>query len=179
MPDVPITIRRADDNDAETLSGFAARVFPLGGRPGADSTDLAAYISTELTRERFRSILANPHSLLLLAESGSSLAGYGLLVHQSANPQIDAHAPEEVRKLYVDPRYHGRGVADALMRDMLIAVAPECDVIWLGVFSENSRAIAFYERWGFRRIGTQHFLVGDDRQKDFLMRRDPPRRETR
>jgi len=45
--------------------------------------------------------------------------------------------------------------------------------VWLSVYSENPRAIAFYKKWGFHIAGSQEFLVGADPQQDFLMRRDP------
>jgi ribosomal protein S18 acetylase RimI-like enzyme len=43
--------------------------------------------------------------------------------------------------------------------------------IWLSTFSENSRAIAFYKKWGFEVIGETTFLVGSDPQKDVLLLR--------
>jgi diamine N-acetyltransferase len=46
--------------------------------------------------------------------------------------------------------------------------------VWLRVCHENPRAIAFYEKRGFHIVGTHEVLVGTDRQKDFLMRRDLP-----
>ena len=43
------------------------------------------------------------------------------------------------------------------------------DVLWLGVWEENRKAIAFYERWGFGRVGTEIFDVGGDRQRDAIL----------
>jgi ribosomal protein S18 acetylase RimI-like enzyme len=57
------------------------------------------------------------------------------------------------------------------MRELLSSTRPNTDVIWLSVFSENARASGYYTRWGFRFAGNQVFMVGADRQKDFLMRR--------
>ena len=45
------------------------------------------------------------------------------------------------------------------------------DVIWLGVWQENPRAVAFYERWGFQKVGTHVFRLGDDPQTDWIMQR--------
>jgi len=39
------------------------------------------------------------------------------------------------------------------------------------VWERNSRAIAFYEKWKFRVVGEQAFLLGTDVQKDLLMAR--------
>jgi hypothetical protein len=40
-----------------------------------------------------------------------------------------------------------------------------------GYASAHTRAISFYERWGFHITGTHHFLAGNDYQKDYLMQR--------
>jgi GNAT superfamily N-acetyltransferase len=111
MIQLAIEVRPAKAADAEALSGFAARVFPLGGRPGADPAHLAAYIAAELTPKRFRELIADKNAVLLIAESGGRIAGYAALVHACGNSQIQAKSPAELRKLYVDPRYHGGGVA--------------------------------------------------------------------
>jgi ribosomal protein S18 acetylase RimI-like enzyme len=44
-------------------------------------------------------------------------------------------------------------------------------VVWLDVWERNTRAISFYERWGFVVVGEQDFVLGDDVQRDLLMAR--------
>jgi len=170
-----IRVRCAISDDAEELSAFAAAVFPLGGRPGADPVDLAHYIATELTAERFRTLIESPNAVFFVAETADHICGYALALRSSPHPQIEGVAPAEVRKFYVAPAHHGRGVADQLMLQSLASLAQDrLAVVWLSVYSENPRAIAFYKRWGFRIVGKQEFLVGADPQTDFVMRRDPP-----
>jgi ribosomal protein S18 acetylase RimI-like enzyme len=45
------------------------------------------------------------------------------------------------------------------------------NVVWLGVWEKNDRAIRFYEKWGFEKFGETDFLLGDDLQQDWLMRK--------
>lgn len=171
MHQVAIEIRRATAADVEALSAFAAEVFPLGGREGTDASHISAYVNAELTPERFRSLIENPRAHVVIAKDGAEIAGYAVLLHNSGHPRIPARYPAELKKIYVHPDYHGTGVADSLMRELLSSIRPGCDAIWLSVYSENSRAIGFYTRWSFRMAGTTVFVVGGDRQKDFLMRR--------
>jgi ribosomal protein S18 acetylase RimI-like enzyme len=113
--------------------------------------------------------------MLFVAEMADRLCGYALALRSSPHPQIEGLSPAELRKLYVAPALHGCGVADELMRQALESLGRDrLAVVWLSVYSENPRAIAFYKKWGFHIAGTREFLVGADRQKDFLMRRDPP-----
>lgn len=162
-------LRRPAPEDAEPLSLFAARIFPLGGRPGADPAHIAAYVAEHLTPAQLRADMANSHMTLVIAEIGPDIVGYAALVRDSRHPQLPANCSNEVHKLYVDPAQHGRGIADAFMSALLEeATAP----LWLTVFSENPRAIRFYQRWGFQVAGRQDFYVGEDRQQDLLMTRE-------
>jgi ribosomal protein S18 acetylase RimI-like enzyme len=43
--------------------------------------------------------------------------------------------------------------------------------VWLGVWENNERAIAFYKRWGFERFNEHIFMLGNDAQTDWLMKK--------
>src|SRR5258706_9138624 len=170
-PAIP-TARTATISDAETLSRFAAAMFPLGAPADTDPADLNAYIATALTPRRFASYLKDPDRSIFLVEIDSNIAGYVMLARDHAHEMITAEHPIELQKLYVDPVFHGRGVAAALMRAALVEIDdPRHDAAWLSVHSENPRAVAFYKKWGFEIVGTHRFLVGSDPQKDYVMRR--------
>jgi ribosomal protein S18 acetylase RimI-like enzyme len=176
----PPSIRPATTADVSELSAFAASVFHLGC-PETAPGDLADYIAAELPPERFLALVEDPNIVVLLAEAAQpedpgrqQIVAYMVVVRRSPQPHISMDAPAEFRKLYLAPAYHGSGLADALVQSALSLVEDEGPLsIWLSVFSENSRAIVFYKKWGFRIVGPREFLVGTDRQKDFLMQRDP------
>lgn len=163
-------IRRATPADAAAIATLAARLFPLGC-PQTAPADLAAYISAELTPARFLTLLDDPNIIVLLAEADARLVAYMLVARYSPQPQLALAEAAEFRKLYVDPAWHGRGVAAELMQRAFELLADEPCPVWLTVFSENPRAIAFYRRLGFEIAGEQIFIVGTDPQRDFLMLR--------
>jgi ribosomal protein S18 acetylase RimI-like enzyme len=182
-------IRRANADDADALSAFAASVFALGC-PETAPANLDAYIAAELPPATFRTLLADPNVFVLLAEtaapeaaspphaeppSAPAIVAYMVVARHSPHPHLPAAAaPCEFRKLYLHQSHHGSGLADALMQAAfaLLEDAGPCP-IWLSVYSGNARAIVFYKKWGFRIVGPLEFVVGDDRQSDFLMLRDP------
>ena len=41
--------------------------------------------------------------------------------------------------------------------------------MWLGVWERNPRAIAFYLKAGFVQVGSHVFMVGSDRQTDWVL----------
>lgn len=46
--------------------------------------------------------------------------------------------------------------------------------LWLGVNSQNGRAIRFYEKSGFRRVGSKPFRLGSTVEHDFVLERAVP-----
>jgi ribosomal protein S18 acetylase RimI-like enzyme len=174
MLELETEVRRATTADAQALSGLSATLFPLGCPANTKPEDLAEYIRRELTTERFRAFLEDHRHVILAASVSNKLAGYAFIARVSAPPHMQLSAGLELRKFYIDAAYHGRGVANALMKEVLAIAANEREgALWLSVFSGNERAISFYKKWGFRIAGTQDFVVGADCQQDYLMQRGP------
>jgi ribosomal protein S18 acetylase RimI-like enzyme len=79
----------------------------------------------------------------------------------------------ELRRIYAVQEFIGKGVGKELMyRSIHEARQRDCDVIWLGVWEKNQRAIDFYKKWGFREVGAHLFALGDEPQNDLLMALD-------
>lgn len=172
MPELEMQIGRATAGDAEPLARLSAAIFPLGCPANTRPEDLAAFISREFTPERFLALLADERIAIVAVKVANRLAGYAFLAWDGAGRPEPSYPLFELRRFYIDPAYHGRGVADALLRTTLAIAGQQDDAgIWLSVFSGNPRAIRFYERWGFQITGTHTFLVGADHQKDYLMQR--------
>ena len=56
-------------------------------------------------------------------------------------------------------------------RALDIAQAENCTAVVLGVWEHNERAKAFYQRFGFREIGEVAFKLGNDVQRDLILRK--------
>jgi predicted GNAT family acetyltransferase len=79
---------------------------------------------------------------------------------QQSPPNLQGQQPLELNRLYVEQKAIGRGYGSALMTASLEeAIARDCDTLWLGVWEHNTRAQAFYQRWGFKPVGTQTFVL--------------------
>jgi diamine N-acetyltransferase len=173
-PAPPLEIRAATPADAAVLTRLGARLFEQAF--GADNSpeDMHAYLAVAFTEERQRQELEDPGSRVwvALAPDSEEPLGYAHVRRAPGPAPVRARRPAEVARFYVDRAWHGRGVANALMDACLAqADAWECDGVWLGVWQSNARAIAFYERRGFRKVGAQSFLLGRDRQMDWVMER--------
>lgn len=155
-------IRRATSDDAAALAELAARTFRDTFAEYNKAEDMDSYMSEAYGEARQRAEILDPARITLVDDSRSSLIAYAQL--RLALPDI------EIGRFYVDRPWHGRGVAQSLM-NAIIELARELGAtrIWLGVWEHNRRAIAFYEKFGFRDCGSQPFLLGSDLQTDRVM----------
>jgi ribosomal protein S18 acetylase RimI-like enzyme len=99
------------------------------------------------------------------------ILGYAKLVAPWLDPAtVDAGALQ-LSQLYVVADGHGSGIGPALM-DWTIATAraDEAPALFLTVWEENARALAFYRRLGFVHVGDYAFKTGTQVDRDLIMR---------
>lgn len=116
--------------------------------------------------------ITNPNMVTLLSEISGDLVGFSQLRWAEAPNCVAARRPGEIQRFYVDADYHGKGVAGDLMDASLTEMrARGLDMIWLGVWERNAKAIAFYVKFGFVEVGDHVFQLGGDPQRDTIMAR--------
>lgn len=170
-------IRTATADDAGRLAALAAVTFPLACPPGSSPADIAAHLANTLSEANFRAYLADPDITVLVIDAGGELRGYSLLVGRATrDPDVAAVLTElpctELSKCYVHPNHHGLGAAAELMHASIdAAAAAGARGLWLGVNNQNARAVRFYEKSGFRQVGTKSFTLGNTVEHDFVMER--------
>jgi diamine N-acetyltransferase len=174
------TIRTATADDAGRLAALAAVTFPLACPPSSSPEDIAAHLANSLSEGHFQGYLADPDVTVLVIDDGGALRGYSLLVNRPAHDPdvataLTLAASVELSKCYVHPDHHGLGAAAELMHASLQAAAAAGGAgVWLGVNSQNARAIRFYEKSGFRKVGSKSFRLGTTVEHDFVLERALP-----
>ena len=168
-----VTIRPASVDDAGTLAEFAERTFR--DTFGADNRpeDMDEYVAHAFGESVQRGELLDSRVDVLLMETPlRSLVGYAQLVVAEPPVPITPSPAVELQRFYVDRAFHGQGLAQRLMRAALgKAIDRNANLLWLGVWEHNARAIAFYRKLGFIEAGSQSFILGTDRQTDRIMYR--------
>ncbi|MFF2315129.1 GNAT family N-acetyltransferase [Arthrobacter sp. NPDC058097] len=173
-------IRKAAAQDAAALADLAAATFPLACPPGSSLEDIRLHLKQTLSEERFADYLADGKIAILVLDEDGRLDGYTLLVdRQPTDPDVlralGDRRSVELSKCYVHPDHHGRGAASTLMRASLSWAADQgAASVWLGVNGQNAKAIRFYEKSGFTRIGTKSFTLGDSVESDFILEHPLP-----
>jgi ribosomal protein S18 acetylase RimI-like enzyme len=127
--------------------------------------ELAPYVDDRQTwaarSQLYRELLGKPGTILLLAEAGQELAGYGLAHVMPAGDTWTADTWRtgaligEIESLGVLPAYRGQGIGSRLLDELIseLTAAGVHDLV-LGVLPGNTAAIRLYERYGFQPTWT-------------------------
>jgi ribosomal protein S18 acetylase RimI-like enzyme len=170
-----LTIRQAIREDAKVLTDLAYTTFwdAFAHHPKNAPDDLNHYMRQAFNQEQITTELADGKNIFLIAEIDGEAAGYSKIIIGNIEPGITAERPVELSRLYSHQRHLGQGVGQSLMDACFErARAEDRDVMWLGVWEYNPRAQRFYEKNGFRVVGSHVFLLGKDPQTDLLMQRE-------
>ena len=170
-----ILIRQATPDDAKLLTDLAYTTFwdAFAHHPKNAPDDLNHYMRQAFNQEQISAELADDKNIFLIAEIDGEAAGYSKMVIAYVEPGITAERPIELSRLYAHQKHLGQGVGQRLMDACFErAIQEGRDVMWLGVWEYNPRAQRFYEKNGFRVVGSHVFQLGKDSQTDLLMQRE-------
>lgn len=163
-------IRKASLGDAAALSEIAEATF----RETFGATNTAEHMQLHCEANYAESIqaaeISNPAMITLVVEERGVIIGYAQMRWSTAPGCVLGVRPGEIQRLYVVKGWHGKGVAQGLMRACISELKKRgSDVVWLGVWEFNPRAIAFYSKYGFVEVGDHTFPLGGDPQRDIIM----------
>jgi len=172
MTKTDIGIRMASPADNVLLAELGRRTFSDTFAKDNTPQNTAMYLAASFSPEIQAQKLADPNTFFIIAEIDGSPVGYAQLNLGARLPEFSGEHTMEIERIYSDAAWIGKGVGSALMRACIqLAAEKGCDVIWLGVWEHNPRAIAFYTKWGFKIAGSHVFMLGRDVQNDYLMQR--------
>lgn len=132
-------------------------------------SDLDAYTSKTYNLKAMEANLNASDISYFVAYNSSNDLGYIKLLH---DVKIDGLLGKtmELEKIYVRQEAYGSGVAGVLMQKAIDeSKAAKCQNLFLGVWNENVRALAFYKKWGFEIFSTRTFQLGDTLCNDYLL----------
>jgi len=165
-----IVIRTSDPNDAFSLSEVAAKLFYQTYVGEMPLKDLESYVAEDFGYDQQLAELEDTNVITLLAEYAGELGGYAQVRKKPIPVENDTCATIELWRIYLDKSSHGLGIGRLLLsKAMEAARTMSSDQIWLGVWEKNHRAISFYEKHGFKVVGSQEFSIGTEIHNDIVM----------
>lgn len=162
-------IRAVELSDVPQLSEVGRFSFQEAFGDTNSTEDMEVYLDRSFNLDILkRQILKG--NIFYLAESVSMAVGYFKLLHGPKVPEVDNLNCIQLERIYVRKECYGLGLGAALMKTAIdYCVIHKIDYLWLGVWQENQRAITFYENFGFEKVGTKLFKIGENVTEDFVM----------
>ena len=160
-----IQIRAGRQSDLQKFTGLAQRTFSQAFGDSFDPGDLDAHLESHLSAAKIARMLAEDE--ILVAEGEGRLLGFVQLGAADAGLPGAQSGELELRRLYVEAETQNAGLGARLMQAALdLPAARTAPQIWLDVWEANLDAIRFYQRFGFRIVGTRTFEVASDAKTD-------------
>jgi len=170
------TVRLAEAADAGLLTTLGTRLFVEAYGSTHPEPELSRYLARSFQVAEIREALGRPEVVVLLVcDAAGEPIGYARMraADLPEGSELASRRGWEIQRFYVDGRWHGQGVAQQLMAACQAeAAARGADAVWLQVWRNAPRPIAFYRKAGFRIVGTTTFAFGPRVDQDWLMARE-------
>lgn len=164
-----IRYRDAVPADAAALAELGRRTFTETFGHLYTPENLAAFLAGH-AEDCWAEELNDPDIKVRVAEADGAFAAYAKLSSPTLPFQPDGPSAE-LRQFYVLQPWHGKGVAQELMRwSIEEAKRRGAESLYLSVFVDNHRARRFYERYGFEFVAPYAFMVGTHADEDHILR---------
>lgn len=168
-----ISIEPVQLDELFALASIGEKTFRQTFASSNDPKEFEAYLDKAFAHEQLSLEISDPEASFFFAKVNGEIVGYLKTNRGRAQTEKVGGQTLEIERIYVDADVQGSGLGKALFEHALEeAKAIGVDAIWLGVWEENPKAIEFYTRQGFRAFGEHEFRIGNDVQRDILMRRE-------
>ncbi|WOC39691.1 GNAT family N-acetyltransferase [Polaribacter sp. HL-MS24] len=155
-------ILKANSTHSALLSKLSEQSFLVPHGHSAPKKDIDNYIAANFSQENFLEELENPKNEYHLIYYQNEIAGFSKVVLNSENENIKARNTMLLSRLYLLKEFYGLGLGKALL-EFNISFAKRYNQrgIWLAVWVENPRAILFYKKMGFQKVGAYDFKISE------------------
>jgi ribosomal protein S18 acetylase RimI-like enzyme len=164
-------LRDATREDAPALAQLGKDAFCASFAHLYCEEDLNGFLAASHSAAKVEAEVADPAMRVKLAvDHDGKLLGFCKLVLACGWPDLArATTAIELKQLYTDPAATGRGIGAALMDWALAEAASQgAGEMQLSVYSDNPGAQRFYARYGFAKVADIHFMVGKQRDEEYL-----------
>ncbi|MEI9945379.1 MAG: GNAT family N-acetyltransferase [Chitinophagaceae bacterium] len=168
-----IKVRIAAKEDAKLIADLSRETFYDTFAASNSKENMDKFMTEKFTSKNLRAEVGADGNTFLLAYYGEEPVGYARLRDNNNPPALKGTSSLEIARIYSIKKMIGKGVGKALMlKSIAIAKEKNKEVIWLGVWEKNETAFAFYKKWGFEKFAEHDFVLGNDVQRDWLLKKE-------
>lgn len=173
MDPLKVIIREVQLQDAGVLQAFSIETFIDTYGAANTAENMKKYLAENFNLLRIAEELIDPHSKTFFSILDNEPVGYIKLNLQKGILDTIEKNGMEIARIYVRKKFQGKQVGKLLFNTAVdVANKYKHNYIWLGVWEKNPNAISFYEKMGLHIVGKHLFKLGEDLQRDVIMRFD-------
>ena len=165
-------IRKVEIADVEVLAKIAKQTFRETFAHDNTEEQLQEYFEEAYNLRVLSTELEDPDSETYFIMHEEEIAGFLKVNWGNAQTERDLENAFEIQRLYVLQTYQGFGLSKQLFEFALEhAENNGFSWAWLGVWEHNTKAQAFYNRYGFEKFSQHRFMVGQKVDTDWLLKK--------
>jgi diamine N-acetyltransferase len=151
-------IIKASLQQAAVLSEIGAETFYKSHKDSAPPHEIAAYMKKVYSLDAIKQELINPANLYHIIKHKDATAGFSKMELTMKHPSIKLERVSKMDQIYLLDSFHGLKLGAKLLRHNIdYSRSSGENGMWLVVWVKNTKAIAFYEKFGFRIVATDQF----------------------
>ncbi len=156
--------------EIETLRELALKTFIETYAHKNDPVNFNRYLKENFNKTKILKEIQNEESFFYFVKWEGEIAGYLKLNTGPAQTDFKDEDSVEIERIYLLKSFQGQGIGKVMIgfaKNFTKEKGKE--KLWLGVWNENPDAIAFYKKMSFEITGEHTFVVGEERQIDYVM----------
>lgn len=166
-----VSVFLAEMKDAEQISKLSTETFYETYSWYNTPENMRDYTQKHFNPEQTKKEISTPDTYFLLAKTSDEVIGYAKMRVFEHPQELKSKRHIEIERIYVQKAHQDKKAGYALIQKcMELARQKGFEVIWLGVWEKNTKAMEFYSKVGFESFGAHNFQLGDDAQKDYLLK---------
>lgn len=156
------TILTATVIDAKLLAPLGKKTFLESHGHSASKKDINNYVASKFSIDTFERELRNPKNHYYVLYHAETPIGYAKIVFDVPHANILFKNVTKLERLYVLQEYHHLKLGLELFNAMvMISKEQQQAGLWLYTWIENLKAIAFYNKAGFKIVGSYDFKISE------------------
>ena len=153
-----------------TLQKLCITTFEAAYASKNTPENMKKYLSATFNEEQLSKELLNPNSQFIFLKKDDDILGYFKVNENEAQTDFQTDDTLELERIYILPNLQGNGYGKIILDETIrIAKTKDKSKVWLGVWENNPNAVRFYEKNGFKVVGTHDFIFVNEAQTDWVM----------
>lgn len=170
-----ISIRQATKLDIPLIVSLGKQTFVESFAHLNDPEHFEKFLAQQYAPENIEKEFFTEKVEFYIALYANEPAGFIKIIfdEDEDHPLLTGKKCLELERIYVLQKFQGLRIGLTLLQRVFeIARGHNCELVWLGVWEENHKAINFYQKSGFKLFGNHPFNLGGDIQTDLLMMKE-------